>query len=208
MTSPRKSGQGDEQSGPEPCHFCLQVKGLFRGLLGDMKGDTNGAAADERRKSDRRSQQHDIDESHQQSEQDLGQQQESCRSCLYTGVGTCLGLSGYFLYLALEEEEGRQTSKMNRPPRYKVHDNHGLIGKGEPKSKLHESTKMQVKSNAKNSSLGQIIQKQSTQSTPTGFQSSLVNFLQGNPAPKKNRPFLFASSVVWAAAGAYRLYLN
>ena len=38
--------------------------------------------------------------------------EESCRSCLYTGLATCTGLSGYFLYLAMEEELHR-TSKPN-----------------------------------------------------------------------------------------------
>ena len=37
---------------------------------------------------------------------------ESCRTCLYTGLATCTGLSGYFLYLAMEEELHR-TSKPN-----------------------------------------------------------------------------------------------
>lgn len=31
-------------------------------------------------------------------------QKESCRSCLYMGVGTCTGLAGYFILLALEDE--------------------------------------------------------------------------------------------------------
>jgi hypothetical protein len=29
---------------------------------------------------------------------------ESCRSCLYTGVAMCAGLSTYFLYLAFEDQ--------------------------------------------------------------------------------------------------------
>mmetsp|Transcript_45036 Transcript_45036/g.94449 ORF Transcript_45036/g.94449 Transcript_45036/m.94449 type:complete len:88 (-) Transcript_45036:167-430(-) len=36
---------------------------------------------------------------------DDDQSKESCRACLITGVGTCTGLSGYFLYLAMEEEQ-------------------------------------------------------------------------------------------------------
>jgi len=31
-------------------------------------------------------------------------EEESCRSCLYTGVATCGGLSAYFLHLAYEEQ--------------------------------------------------------------------------------------------------------
>ena len=38
---------------------------------------------------------------------------ESCRSCLYTGVATCTGLSGYFFHLAMEEESPRSAPKMN-----------------------------------------------------------------------------------------------
>jgi hypothetical protein len=30
--------------------------------------------------------------------------EESCPSCLYTGVATCFGLASYFTYLALEDE--------------------------------------------------------------------------------------------------------
>mmetsp|Transcript_13526 Transcript_13526/g.29404 ORF Transcript_13526/g.29404 Transcript_13526/m.29404 type:complete len:105 (+) Transcript_13526:28-342(+) len=49
----------------------------------------------------------------QEPRPDVGQQEESCRSCLYTGVGTCIGLSGYFLYSAMEEE-GHQTMKQQQ----------------------------------------------------------------------------------------------
>ena len=78
---------------------------------------------------------------------------ESCRSCLYTGLATCTGLSGYFLYLAMEEE-------------------------------LHRTSK------------------------PNTLQSTIVNFMRGNPVPKQNRPFLFAMSAAWFVAGSYRLYLS
>ena len=37
-----------------------------------------------------------------------GEEKESCRSCLYTGVATCAGLSAYFLHLALEEQPSKQ----------------------------------------------------------------------------------------------------
>jgi hypothetical protein len=30
--------------------------------------------------------------------------QDSCPSCLYTGVATCFGLAGYFTYIAVEDE--------------------------------------------------------------------------------------------------------
>ena len=42
--------------------------------------------------------------------------EESCRSCLYTGVGTCLGLSGYFFYLATEEDTHQPNKKQQQHP--------------------------------------------------------------------------------------------
>jgi len=39
---------------------------------------------------------------------------ESCRSCLYTGVGTCWGLSGYFIYVALFEDRGEKTNSIQK----------------------------------------------------------------------------------------------
>ena len=87
-----------------------------------------------------------------------------CDACLYTGVGTCAGLSGYFLLLATEGDDdgGRRATR--------------------GAEKRHVST---------------------------SFEASLRRFLRtGRPAPPRHRPFLFAFSAAWAAAGAYRLYLG
>ena len=106
-------------------------------------------------------------------------QDESCRSCLYTGVSTCVGLSGYFLYLATEEEAHRTTKHQ-----------HNSGGRSEASPHVISPS---------NSSKRNIL---------TAFQSSIVNFSRGNQIPTKHRPFLFAMSAVWCVAGAYRLYLN
>ena len=36
--------------------------------------------------------------------------EESCKSCLYTGVATCFGLASYFAYLAMEDELTKMTT--------------------------------------------------------------------------------------------------
>ena len=105
-------------------------------------------------------------------------EEESCRSCLYTGVSTCVGLSGYFLYLAMEEEAHRTTKQLHNS------------GRSEASPHVISPS---------NSSKRNIL---------TAFQSSIVNFSRGDQIPTKNRPFLFAMSAVWCVAGAYRLYLN
>lgn len=112
---------------------------------------------------------------------------ESCRSCLYTGVATSVGLSGYFLYLAMEEELHRTTKQSESSP-HKPHATNGEIKNAPVISRSNSSKK----------------------NTPTGFQSSFASFMRGNQGqvPKKNRPFLFAMSAFWCVAGAYRLYLN
>ena len=119
---------------------------------------------------------------------------ESCRSCLYTGVATCIGLSGYFLHLATEEEEIQQKGKDD----IKIRD----------KSSSQQPSKMNgMHTNGKPTSQSNIPNiNKATQL----FQSSLKNFIKGtnHTVPKNNRPFLFAMSAVWAVAGAYRLYLN
>jgi len=128
-----------------------------------------------------------------QHQEDTDKQKASCRSCLYTGVTTCLGLSGYFLYLAMEEEGSGQTPWRGSSSRHR--------GTG-PSS--HESSQMRGKSKPVPILTPQSISKNRSSS----LQSSLKKFMNGTPAPKKNRPFLFAFSAVWAAAGAYRFYLN
>lgn len=42
-----------------------------------------------------------------QGELDRLEAEDSCLSCLVTGVGTCIGLAGYFGYLAMEESHVR-----------------------------------------------------------------------------------------------------
>ena len=105
--------------------------------------------------------------------------QESCRACLITGVSTCVGLSGYFLYLATEEEEGKtETGKRERTQNGKgmraINGNKGTP-KAPPSSSLF---------------------------------GDVPKFMRGTPAPPQHRPFLFAMSAAWAVAGAYRLYLG
>lgn len=109
---------------------------------------------------------------------------ESCRSCLYTGVATCIGLSGYFLHLATEKEE--------------------ILQKGKDDIKIRDKSSSQQPSKMNGTH---------TNGKPTSefsFQSPLKNFMKGtnHTVPKNNRPFLFAMSAIWAVAGAYRLYLN
>ena len=43
-----------------------------------------------------------------QAELDRLDHQHSCLSCLVTGVGTCVGLAGYFGYLGMEEMHAQQ----------------------------------------------------------------------------------------------------
>jgi len=115
-------------------------------------------------------------------------EQESCRSCLYTGVATCIGLSGYFFYLA-NEEDGHRTMKQPRDGRY-----HGgttpqkipNMGGGDANAAGSHRTKSLMKN----------------------IKISILNFMQGHPVAKQNRPFLLGLSAFCAGAGAYRLYLN
>ena len=120
---------------------------------------------------------------------------ESCRSCLYTGVVTCIGLSGYFLHLATEEEEIQQKGK-------------GDIKRRDKSSSQQPSKMNGTRSNGKPTSQS-TIPGNSNKATQS-FQSSLKDFMKGtnHTVPKNNRPFLFAMSAAWAVAGAYRLYLN
>ena len=142
----------------------------------------------------------------QRNRSDSPRQEESCQSCLYTGVGTCVGLSGYFLYLALEEDRSEVSTKNLQESRQKQHKNntHGTASSSQQYNSRTNGCGIRTNNN--------IPKKQpvtsGTNHIPTSFQSSLMKFMQSNPAQKKNRPFLFAFSAVWAVAGAYRLYLN
>ena len=121
---------------------------------------------------------------------------ESCRSCLYTGVATCIGLSGYFLHLATEEEEIQQKGKDD----IKIRD----------RSSSQQPSKMNGYTNENGKPTSQSKISPNNNKATQSFQSSLKNFMKGtnHTVPKNNRPFLFAMSAVWAVAGAYRLYLN
>jgi len=124
--------------------------------------------------------------------------EQSCRSCLYTGVATCLGLSSYFFYLATEDDM-QKTSDINIKQRNSTVDKSSLKPTSQSKPPIVSNTS--TTTNTK------------TQSSPKidksiSFQSQLNNFMHSKPIPKNNRPFLFAMSAVWAVAGAYRLYLN
>mmetsp|Transcript_52607 Transcript_52607/g.111729 ORF Transcript_52607/g.111729 Transcript_52607/m.111729 type:complete len:141 (-) Transcript_52607:238-660(-) len=119
-------------------------------------------------------------------------QRESCRACLFTGVGTCMGLSGYFLYLAMEQEH-----KQNGFSRTKQH---------ELSSQSHQYSEINGQ---------QTKSKRRTKPQPVSknryylsFETTLMKFTHCNQTPKRNRPFLIACSAMWAAAGAYRFYLN
>ena len=125
--------------------------------------------------------------------------EQSCRSCLYTGVATCLSLAGYFFYLATEDA-------MQKTSNYDMKQQNSTVDKSSMKP---TSQSKPIRSN--NSTATNIRSK--SQSSPKihkhiSYQSQLNNFMQSKPIPKNNRPFLFAMSAVWAVAGAYRLYLN
>ena len=47
-----------------------------------------------------------------------------------------------------------------------------------------------------------------TKSLMKNIKTSILNFMQGHPVAKQNRPFLLGLSAFCAGAGAYRLYLN
>jgi len=123
--------------------------------------------------------------------------QESCPTCLYTGVGTCVGLSGYFLFLAMEED---QQPKNNNNNNQKWHDKISSPKQSTQITSNNNKTKIQ----------SHIPKPQSTfpRDKSTSFTNSVRKFVGGNPALKKHRPFLFACSAVWAAAGVYRVYLD
>ena len=129
-----------------------------------------------------------TDISHEHANNPQGQ--ESCRSCLYTGVGTCMVLSGYFLYLAIEED-GHRTPQQPRTRdvqyyRGKSPRNIPNIVGGDTKSAEAHGSKSYLKN----------------------IKTSIITFMQGQPVARRNRPFLLALSAFCAGSGAYRLYLN
>ena len=128
--------------------------------------------------------------------------EQSCRSCLYTGVATCLGLSSYFFYLATEDDKMGKTSNDTKQRQ------NSTVGK----SSIKPTSRQTFKHIGNNTSTATSIKSKPQSSLkihkPISFQSQLDNFMHSKPIPKSNRPFLFAMSAVWAVAGAYRLYLN
>jgi hypothetical protein len=118
--------------------------------------------------------------------------EESCRSCLYTGVATCIGLSAYFAQLAIFEDD---TNK--RTCRSKGAD-------GSTKSQVIKQTSMHS-----NPSLKEHLHLPDITSTKRSNETK-CNLMQRNKPlqVKSNRPFLLVCSACWAAAGAYRWYLN
>lgn len=104
--------------------------------------------------------------------------EESCRTCLYTGVATCAGLSAYFLHLAYEEQPPSQKKPTDATTRkYPSKD-----------INIPRSTNTP------------------TQAT-TIFERAMKSMHHKSP-PKSNRQFHLAFSAAWAVAGVYRLYLN
>ena len=112
-----------------------------------------------------------------QSSADNGEK-ESCRSCLYTGVATCFGLSAYFLNLAFEDPPSQQNNDNNITTAGK---NASRITKARNAHKLKDTTTM--------------------------FDRKL-KYVQQKNIPKSNKQFHIAFSAAWAIAGIYRLYLN
>ena len=104
--------------------------------------------------------------------------EESCRSCLYTGVATCAGLSAYFLHLAFEDQPPSQ----QKPTDTTIRKN------------TSKDTNIPRSTN---------IPKQ-----PTDFFERTIKLLQQQSPPKSNRQFHLAFSAACAVAGMYRLYLN
>ena len=134
---------------------------------------------------------------------------ESCRSCLYTGVSTCLGLSAYFLHLATEDDKmGKTSNEMQKTPNDIKQRQNSTVDKRSMKT-TSRKTFRHIGSNASTATnIKSKTQSSSKIHKPISFQSQLNNFMKGKPIPKNNRPFLFAMGAVWAVAGSYRLYLN
>lgn len=124
----------------------------------------------------------------------------SCRSCLYTGVATCIGLSAYFFHLAFEcTEKEKESSWEIIKPRA-----------GTQQSPVHSNGAKEGHAHTMNrSSIGPKCRK-----APSDIHNNIwLNTLRkasppSYPNPKANRPFLLTFSAFWAAAGAYRYYLD
>ena len=104
---------------------------------------------------------------------------ESCRTCLYTGVATCAGLSAYFLRLALEEQPPSQQKPTDATIR-----------------KYSRSNDTNISRSAH------------TQKQPIDIFHRSIRLMQQKSPPKSNRRFHLAFSAAWAIAGVYRLHLN
>ena len=125
----------------------------------------------------------------QQSTKSTNQEgEESCRSCLYTGVATCVGLSAYFAHLAFEDEADVNRDKKKNPIRgdrlhkHQFADEHTIDQR--KVNSQHKYPKIDIRSKL------------------------MKSFQNRQPQLKSNRPFLLVCSACWAAAGAYRWYLN
>lgn len=122
-----------------------------------------------------------------------GENEKSCRSCLYTGVGTCIGLSAYFFHLAFEVEASNHGNGSNT-------SSHHNIKQSTTQPSLREKNVLPSDHKPKISSTGRRI---------ITAQSTSMKLLQKKPfLTQSNRPFLLFCSACWATAGAYRLYLN
>jgi hypothetical protein len=112
------------------------------------------------------------------------EEKESCRSCLYTGVGTCLGLSAYFFHLAFEDDDSsskKAASSNNKPCQSR--------GTSSSFNKTGNSTNTSMKN--------------------FGMHNNYLNSLLRTPLSGQTpRLFLLVCSTCCAVAGAYRLYLN
>lgn len=106
-------------------------------------------------------------------------EEESCRSCLYTGVATCAGLSAFFLHLAFEDH---QPPSQQRPA---------------------DTIRREITTRAAKIAGSTHAQKQSTD-----VFVNAIKLMQQKAPPKSNRHFHLAFSAMWAIAGMYRLYLN
>lgn len=129
-------------------------------------------------------------------------QSDSCRSCLYTGVATCIGLAGYFFHLATEDDNMQKTSN------HDIKQQNSIVDKSSIKPTSQQTSKPIGANNSTTTNIRSKSQSSSKIHKPISFQSQLNNFMYSKPIPKNNRTFLFAMSAVWADAGAYRLYLN
>jgi len=101
-----------------------------------------------------------------------------CPSCLYVGVGTCLGMAGYFAHLAFEEQQPQETT-----------------------------TTTTTTSSVASSQQHQTVRSQPSvmKTTTTKIMMMTKPLKQGY---NYNRPFFLAVSACWMVAGAYRWHLG